>query len=156
MGSVLGTLGAVAGIGGSNGFGLWGSGGGSSPTSTPPILFGGGTGAPGYPTGNYTGVGAKRGGHFSRQKAKNFAAGGHAAVVKATAQNTKRSLDGAKVRRRAAESENEPRGVFSGRPAPKMPVMMPPAPPPGGGGPRPPMPMMKRGGYFAGSQTRGR
>lgn len=159
MGSILGTLGAVAGIGGSNGFGLWGSGGGSSPTSTPPITFtagdGGAYGAPGGPVGNYSAY-AKRGGHFSRQKAKNFAAGGHAAVVKATAQNTKRSLDGAKVRRRAAESENEPRGVFSGRPAPKMPVMMPPAPPPGGGGPRPPMPMMKRGGYFAGSQTRGR
>ena len=102
-------------------------------------------------------AGMKRGGHFSKQKAKKFAAGGHAAVVKATAQNTKRSLDGAKVRRRAAESENEPRGVFSGRAAPKMPVMMPPAaPPPGAGGPRPPMPAMKRGGYFAGSQRRGR
>ena len=158
-GSALGTLGAVASLGGSNGFGLWGSGGGSSPTSTPPITFtagdGGAYGAPGGPVGNYSAY-AKRGGHFSKQKAKKFAAGGHAAVVKATAQNTKRSLDGAKVRRRAAESENEPRGVFSGRAAPKMPVMMPPpAPPPGMGGPRPPMPAMKRGGYFAGSQRRG-
>ena len=162
-GSVLGSLGAIAGIGGQNGFGLWGSGGGSSPTSTPPINFGqygsGQAQAANMPGGWFPGSSttAKRGGHFSKQKLKKFAAGGHAAVVKATAQNTKRSLDGAKVRRRAAESENEPRGVFSGRAAPKMPVMMPPAaPPPGPGGPRPPMPAMKRGGYFAGSQRRGR
>ena len=145
-GAVLGTLSTVAGLPGVSGW-LSGSGGAD------PMPGGDASG----PAGGVPSATAKRGGHFSKQKLKKFAAGGHAAVVKATAQNTKRSLDGAKVRRRAAESENEPRGVFSGRAAPKMPVMMPPpAPPPGAGGPRPPMPAMKRGGYFAGSQRRGR
>ncbi len=112
--------------------------------------------------GNVAGgaAGMKRGGHFSKQKAKKFAAGGHAPVVKAMSQNTKRSQQGALSRRRAAEQEKAPHGAFSGRPPPKMPPIMPMAPPAGGppmgGPPRPPMPAMKRGGYFAGSQTRGR
>jgi len=161
-GAVLGTIGAIGSL---PGVSNWVTGGGGGVTSTAPINFnpvgGSGQAAAGGLAGGWApgfgGATAKRGGHFSKQKLQKFAAGGHAAVVKATAQNTKRSLDGAKVRRRAAESENEPRGVFSGRAAPKMPVMMPPAaPPPGAGGPRPPMPAMKRGGYFAGSQRRGR
>jgi len=167
MGSALGTLGAVGSLftPGNDGTSAGGNilsgitdwfGGAPSYTTTPTAQLGS-TYDPSQPAGPGNIPVAKRGGHFSKQKAKKFAAGGHAAVVKATAQNTKRSLDGAKVRRRAAESENEPRGVFSGRAAPKMPVMMPPpAPPPGMGGPRPPMPAMKRGGYFAGSQRRGR
>ena len=156
MGSALGTASGIASLPGVSGW-LGSLGGGA--TSTAPINFspgGAGQAAAGGLAGGWM-PGFQRGGHFSKQKAKKFAAGGHAAVVKSTSQNTKRSLDGAKVRRRAAESENEPRGVFSGRAAPKMPVMMPPAaPPPGAGGPRPPMPAMKRGGYFAGSQRRGR
>ena len=71
-----------------------------------------------------------------------------------------RQWQGALSRRRAAEQEKAPHGAFSGRPPPKMPPIMPMAPPAGGppmgGPPRPPMPAMKRGGYFAGSQTRGR
>lgn len=120
-------------------------------------LFGGGATTPG------SGTTVKRGGHFSRQKAakaKKFATGGHAPVVKAMSQNTKRSQQGALSRRRAAEQEKAPHGAFSGRPPPQMPKIMPMAPPAGGppmgGPPRPPMPAMKRGGYFAGSQTRGR
>ena len=115
-------------------------------------LFGGGQNIKPQ-VGGYTLAGYnKRGGHFSKQKAKKFAAGGHAPVVKAMSQNTKRSQQGALSRRRAAEQEKAPHGAFSGRPPPKMPPIMPMAPPAGG----PPMPAMKRGGYFAGSQTRGR
>jgi len=129
-------------------------------------LFGGGGGQVGGYTlagGNFPTQmpGAKRGGHFAKlARAKKFAAGGHAPVVKAMSQNTKRSQQGALSRRRAAEQEKAPHGAFSGRPPPKMPPIMPMAPPAGGppmgGPPRPPMPAMKRGGYFAGSQTRGR
>ena len=167
FGSILGGLTAVSSMGGSGGMGSVLGGLGN--------LFGGGQsggytlagGSPGSIAGQATQLPggiynqAKRGGHFAKlERAKKFAAGGHAPVVKAMSQNTKRSQQGALSRRRAAEQEKAPHGAFSGRPPPKMPPIMPMAPPAGGppmgGPPRPPMPAMKRGGYFAGSQTRGR
>ena len=152
FGSILGGLTAVSSMGGSGGMGsvlgglgnLFGGGGGGQ--------VGGYTLAGANASGGGWGNGNKRGGHFSKQKAKKFAAGGHAPVVKAMSQNTKRSQQGALSRRRAAEQEKAPHGALSGRPPPKMPPIMPMAAPAGG----PPMPAMKRGGYFAGSQTRGR
>ena len=167
FGAILGGLTAVSSMGGSGGMGsvLGGLGnlfgGGSAGTSnTSGFPVGGG---PQGPSGGAVAQQGwfKRGGHFAKlERAKKFAAGGHAPVVKAVSQNTKRSQQGALSRRRAAEQEKAPHGAFSGRPPPQMPPIMPMAPPAGGppmgGPPRPPMPAMKRGGYFAGSQTRGR
>ena len=173
FGTILGTLGTVGSLftPGKNGTSAGGnilSGitdwfGGAPSYTTTPTAQPGSTYDPSQPAGPGNIPQEKRGGHFSRQKAakaKKFAAGGHAPVVKAVSQNTKRSQQGALSRRRAAEQEAAPYGAFSGRPPPQMPKIMPMAPPAGGppmgGPPRPPMPAMKRGGYFAGSQTRGR